>query len=852
MKKLTFTFLLACTFFLGKAQIDTAFYVNDLLGRGINGYYSYLYYDGDFDWIAWDSVVEAGFNSVRLVFISSSSLSDITTATLDSMQAAVDTALAYGILPIIDYHLGPAWFTTNYNSTQHDYFCSNWGAIANRFSSYDWDEVVYELCNEPTESAVLTDYNGLAADAIDSIRAYDEHKCVIVPVSYYGSMRGVTDLEFPDDNKLIMGIHYYLSGWVQTQNCPWEDTPGCGCGPFYGIPYAGAIWYNIDAMVDNLELDFRPLWDWWETYDTVPVTIDEWGTLFYTDSVNRYNYANYLTRWFDEQGFSHMVWDFAGHFGIYNDSDREVNYDAGPDRYIHNLDSAIVMDDCPIYDYDIIDTLVAYDTTTTGWSTYSNGGGGVSISIVDYELRANVYSTDYTYINARVWSPYFTFEEDHVYRITYKIHTSASKDWAWKLMDDGEGHEYSWYYVRESGTETETFAHTIIHPMTDDYTRFEFLLGGSTGYFYIEDFFVEELDPDMETVLYTLYADSAASPPETVDDTVWYDLSDTLFKAALDTSIACSDSAVIFESLIEGGGGGEWELVDTAAINFSGGASVSNWTDVDYNDSETLAPGWGITTTGSNNGTSGEWPGPYPDAVCWWYIYEASASAPITITITGLDNDNEYDFDILLSRDGIAERMNEVTVGGGTPQQIDVADNTTVLYFTDVSPTSGSITITIDVYDGASYCYINAMIIREYEEGEGEGTYNQDQAYTVHDSINFGTVGIDSIRIVIEFGQVADSVSAYLTLDSLDGDTIATILSLGTSCYNQGIILNDTVYGYHNLYTTIDSLDTYVYLALLTSEPPDSSDPPSNDFMCFPNNTLIFKDEKYWGLPLDY
>ena len=151
---------------------------------------------------------------------------------------------------------------------------------------------------------------------------------------------------------------------------------------------------------------------------------------------------------------------------------------------------------------------------------------------------------------------------------------------------------------------------------------------------------------------------------------------------------------------------------DTAAVSFT--TAYADWTtihsystDVSINSEE----GWTGTCTADGEGDNGYYPGPYPDQVCDGYVYTSAGTT--TFVISGLDDGTTYDVDILLSRESISERINTVTVGDAASQNIDVNDNTTVLNFTGVNPSSGSITITSEIYGGATYTYMNALVIRE-------------------------------------------------------------------------------------------------------------------------------------------
>lgn len=461
-------------------ETGTADYVNSLIGRGVNGHYI-LSDDGEARpmWSEkyYTELKEAGFDSVRIVYLRGSIDYNITEQRLANIKTVVDSCIKAGLFPVIDYHTIPKWFDA-YTPEQGEIYVNNLGAIANYFKDYAYDELVLEIANEP--NAVSSDiWNGLVRDAVAKVREFDNKRVLMIPCLSWGNIKSVQSLKLPDDDMLILTIHYYEPAWITKQNCPWEG------GHFDGMKYAGSKWQNIQPIVDNLEENFQDVFAFQEKYN-VPVSISEWGCMIFVDADNRAEYATLLTRWFESKGFSHMVWDYDQYFGVMKNPELGIE---NTREFYSDYVNAIVGRELILKDYSSEVVLQDNFDSVGSWIVYQTGGGAVNISVSDNKLVANVTSSDYNYLNARVWSPKFDLEKNSIYRVSYTLSSDINKDLAHKYMGN-----HSWYYTYGVNTIPVSRKHTYIMPTDTQYsTRFEFLLGGSTGIVYIENFKIEKL-----------------------------------------------------------------------------------------------------------------------------------------------------------------------------------------------------------------------------------------------------------------------------------------------------------------------------------------------------------------------
>jgi hypothetical protein len=509
MKKLLFILSLFVLTFSVKAQNVNSTYVNSLLGAGVNGYNMF---SGDA--MVWpDSVFTSlkakGFSSVRLVYIGPQD--PITSATLLMLKDAVDKCLAAGLIPVIDFHIPPSWFAA-YTAEEGATFVSNWSTTAAYFSSYTYTQLVLELVNEPSSIATST-WNTLCSNAVAAIRAQDPDRVVMLSPLTYGHIEGLDGFVLPNYDNLILSIHYYSPPWVINQNVPWE-------GPFYGLPYSGTHWRNIQPMINNLEDQFTPVFDFQDANDDIPVNIGEWGTWIFADSVNRVKYANLLCRWFETKGWSHWVWEYDDYFGIVRNP--TLGYDS-PRGYYTDLSEAITTTPLVLDSYDSTVVLEDNFSSIGTWHVDNYGTGYGSVSVSGGELVINVTATDWDAQHVRVKTPVFDLYHDSIYRVSYKAKTaSGTKDIAHRYKgpyyppEEYQGPYHDWYNTLDLGSVWESRSETSIMPFeTQMSTDLEILVGMGTGIMYLKDFKIEKL-----TIIPTVTEEDTCDYHVTIYDTV--------------------------------------------------------------------------------------------------------------------------------------------------------------------------------------------------------------------------------------------------------------------------------------------------------------------------------------------
>jgi len=114
------------------------------------------------------------------------------------------------------------------------------------------------------------------------------------------------------------------------------------------------------------------------------------------------------------------------------------------------------------------------------------------------------------------------------------------------------------------------------------------------------------------------------------------------------------------------------------------------------------------TVTGNNTGV-------FPDNVMKTFYYEQTNAAR-TITVSGLNPTKVYDFSFFGSREGTGDRTTVYTIGTKSAS-LNASNNTTQTADLNgiIAPT-GSLTITIQKTTSSSFAYLNALVIRSYNQ----------------------------------------------------------------------------------------------------------------------------------------
>lgn len=210
------------------------FKLNKLLGRGIN--LSGLEQAKEGDWSfklrndALSVIADGEFNSVRLpikwdshaatIGSNASGTFEIEQKFFDRVDSVLDDALSLGLRVIINMHLYEDLI--NDPVAEAGRFLDLWNQIAKHYADKS-DCVYFEILNEP--AGVFIDqpqlWNNLLKQALDTIRVSNPDRAVLIGPVGWNLIENLYALKLPDDNRLIVSVHYYDPGHFTHQGAEW-------------------------------------------------------------------------------------------------------------------------------------------------------------------------------------------------------------------------------------------------------------------------------------------------------------------------------------------------------------------------------------------------------------------------------------------------------------------------------------------------------------------------------------------------------------------------------------------------------------------------------------------------------
>lgn len=503
MKNL-FTLLFVLTFFILSAQTrEHAFEVNKKLGRGIN-YGNMFEAPSETAWgNPWKPeyaklIAGLGFNHVRIPIrwepaarSSATAPYTINATFLNRIKQVVDSALNNKLLAIINMHHHDALFENP--DGQKDRFLAQWQQISAYFKDYP-DSLVFEILNEPNGNITAEKWNVFAADALATIREDNPDRIVLIATPEWGGLGGLPYLQLPDDENIILTVHYYNPFQFTHQGAGWV-----GDGTVAN-EWLGTKWNDSETERKVVQQEFAPLTAF-EKLHKIPVHIGEFGSYSKADMVSRKKWTTYISRYLDSLNWSWAYWEFSAGFGIYNPSTQKFNTEL-VDALLHNeMPEPAHYAGTQVYQSN-------FNLSTDGWNLYKNGTAAGNLSRADNSLKVVITNGSTEGWHVQLVKNNIQLKAGKKYRYSFKAKAEAAR--AFTSYIGMSSSPYSAYSGYNGGTASDTFAvYTFVfdQAQNDNSARIAFDLGKSEADFTVTDFLLEEivLVPPTGTQTFTAY-----------------------------------------------------------------------------------------------------------------------------------------------------------------------------------------------------------------------------------------------------------------------------------------------------------------------------------------------------------
>ncbi len=468
---------------------EHAFEVNKRLGRGIN-YGNMFEAPSEQAWgNPWKPeyarmVATLGFKHVRIPIRwepaerSSATLPyTINPAFLNRIKQAVDSALNNGLHAIINMHHHDSLFANP--DLRKARFLAQWKQISVFFKDYP-DRLLFELLNEPHGNLTPEKWNIFISDALKTIREDNPSRIVVIGTSEWGGLGGLPYIKLPDDENIILTVHYYNPFQFTHQGASWVGN-GTEANAWLGTK-----WNDSETEREVVQQDFAPLKAFGIKHK-IPVHIGEFGAYSKADQKSRVKWTTYLSRYLESLGWSWAYWEFSAGFGIYDPNFR---------TYKQDLVNALLHNPMPEPARYIGATVYKsnFTATTDGWNLFKQGNAVSSLSRINNSLVVEISNGSTESWHVQLVKNNIQLKAGKKYRYSFKAKAQGSRSFSSYIgMNASPWTAYSGY---NNVTVSDTFAvYTFVFDQisNDNTARLAFDFGKSDVDVTISDFLLEEV-----------------------------------------------------------------------------------------------------------------------------------------------------------------------------------------------------------------------------------------------------------------------------------------------------------------------------------------------------------------------
>ncbi len=383
MKNLFTTIILLFTSGL-QAQIrEKAFTINGELGRGIN-FGNMFEAPKENEWgNPWKPEYPAiiagmGFNHVRIPVrwepnerSSAGYPYAIKADFLNRIKQVVDSVINNGMYAIVNMHHHEALFQNP--DLQKERFIAQWMQISEFFKDYS-DKLLFELLNEPHGNLTPEKWNLFIPEVLEVVRKDNPERIILIGTAEYGGIGGLPYLQLPDDEYIILTVHYYNPFQFTHQGADWAGDES--------DMWLGTEWLDTEDERNSVRQDFAPL-KVIELEKKIPVHIGEFGAYEKADLKSRGRWTTFMARYIEELKWSWAYWEFSAGFGV---------YDPVRKKAIPELENALLHNEMP-EPGGFIGTPVyssKFQDGTDGWRLNVDGSASATLKSENSALKINI------------------------------------------------------------------------------------------------------------------------------------------------------------------------------------------------------------------------------------------------------------------------------------------------------------------------------------------------------------------------------------------------------------------------------------------------------------------------------
>ena len=486
---ITLFILVIITLTITAQNREKAFEINGKLGRGIN-YGNMFEAPSESAWgNPWRTkyagmIGDLGFNHIRIPIrwepadrSMAAAPYTVNSTFLNRIKQVVDSVLDNGMFAIINMHHHEALFEDP--DGQKERFLAQWKQISEFFKDYP-DSLLFEILNEPNTNLTPEKWNIFAADALKKIREDNPERIVLVGLAPYGGLGGLPNIQLPDDEFIILTVHYYNPFHFTHQGASWVGD--------IADEWLGTKWNDSETERTVVENEFAPLLKF-SNDNKIPIHIGEFGAYSKADLKSRVKWTTFVSRYIETLNWSWAYWEFSAGFGIYDPRRDRYNQDL-VDALLHNeMPEPAKYVGTPIYESN-------FGSSTDGWRLFTQGSGAATMTRADSALNITITNGSTEGWHIQLDKRYFKLLEGKKYRLKFKAKADADTFRTINTYLGMSQSPWSSYSGNNTFLLTDTFkTYSLIFDMTttDNSARMSVDMGKSEVNVSIKDIVLETI-----------------------------------------------------------------------------------------------------------------------------------------------------------------------------------------------------------------------------------------------------------------------------------------------------------------------------------------------------------------------
>jgi endoglucanase len=227
------------------------------------------------------------------------------------VDQAVNWALERDLTVTVDFH--------HYEEIMRDpwshkgRYLGIWKQVAEHYQDYS-PSVLYELLNEPNDQLNVSLWDQYLVETLRIVRETNPTRDVVIGPVSGNAYDWVSTLDVPNDEHVIVTLHYYLPFQFTHQGAAWAGEEAQN--------WIGTTWTATDLEKAEITAHFDLVAEWARRYNNVRILLGEFGAYSKADMASRIRWTEYVRREAERHGFAWAYWEFASGFGVYDPAAR--------------------------------------------------------------------------------------------------------------------------------------------------------------------------------------------------------------------------------------------------------------------------------------------------------------------------------------------------------------------------------------------------------------------------------------------------------------------------------------------------------------------------------------------------